>query len=99
MQTNLSQKGGQGRLKIKQVIKRSNQDKHSVGHQKSLGGSQRSVKQNLSARSKKMKSQFMPNQLQMFSDSLSTGEGEDGDAAEEVALSLCASASHSDQDA
>lgn len=35
----------------------------------------------------------------MLSDSSSTGEGEDGDVADEVALSLCASASHSQQDA
>lgn len=99
MQTNLSQKGGQSTLKIRQVIKRSNQDKRSVGHQKSLGGSQRSAKQNLSMRSKKMRGQFISKQLQFLSDSSSTGEGEDGYAAEELAVSLCASASHIEQGA
>ena len=98
MQTNSSQKEGQGLLKIRQVIKRSNQDKRSAGHQKSFCGSQRSTKQNVSARSKKRKSQFDTKKMKLLSDSSSTGEGEDGDAAE-VALSLCASASHSEQGA
>ena len=98
MQTNSSQKEGQSLLKIRQVIKRSNQDKRSTGHQKSFGGSQKSAKLNVSARSKKSMSRFATKKMQLLSDSISTGEGEDGDAAEELALSLCASASHSEQE-
>ena len=85
---------------MRQVIKRSNQDKRSAGSRKGLSGSSKSGKHKVStARGKKLNSQFYVKQLHMLSDSSSTGEGEDGDAADEVALSLCASASHSQQDA